>query len=216
MNAASASVLTIGHSTHDSEAFVALLQRHGVTDVADIRSSPYSRFNPQFNREALANRLAACGIEYAFLGQELGGRPDDASCYENGQVRYDRVRKTRSFQRGIERILRDMAGRRVALMCSEKEPLECHRTLLVAQALRAQGVAVEHILADGELETHAAAMDRLLTLHDDPKQEDLFGPRDERIARAIAKQTERIAYKNKMRVSQASGNPFIPRAPPAD
>ena len=216
MNATGASVLTIGHSTHDSEAFVALLQRHGVTDVADVRSSPYSRFNPQFNREALANRLAACGIEYAFLGQELGGRPDDASCYENGQVRYDRVRKTRSFQRGIERILRDMAGRRVALMCSEKEPLECHRTLLVAQALRAQGVAVEHILADGELETHAAAMDRLLTLHDDPKQEDLFGPRDERIARAIAKQTERIAYKNKMRVSQASGNPFIPRAPPAD
>ena len=197
MNAAGASVLTIGHSTHDSEAFVALLQRYGVTDVADVRSSPYSRFNPQFNREALANRLAACGIEYAFLGRELGGRPDDASCYENGQVRYDRVRKTRSFQRGIERILRDMAGHRVALMCSEKEPLECHRTLLVAQALQAQGMAVEHILADGELETHAAAMDRLLALHEDPRQEDLFGPRNERIARVIAKQTERIAYKNK-------------------
>ena len=82
-------------------------------------------------------------------------------------------------------------------MCSEKEPLECHRTLLVAQALQAQGVAVEHILADGELETHAAAMDRLLALHDDPRQEDLFGHRDERIARAITKQTERIAYKNK-------------------
>ena len=90
-----------------------------------------------------------------------------------------------------------MAGRRIALMCSEKEPLECHRTLLVAQALQAQGVAIEHILANGKLETHAAVMDRLLTLHDDPGQEDLFGPRDERIKRAIAKQTERIAYKNK-------------------
>ena len=185
MNAASASVLTIGHSTHDSEAFVALLQRHGVTDVADIRSSPYSRFNPQFNREALANRLAACGIEYAFLGRELGGHPDDASCYENGRVRYDRVRKTRSFQKGVEQIVRDIANHRIALMCSEKEPLECHRTLLVAQALQAQGVTVEHILADGELETHAAVMDRLLALHDDPRQEDLFRPRDERIARAI-------------------------------
>ena len=129
--------------------------------------------------------------------RELGGRPDDASCYENGRVRYDLVNKTRLFQRGIERIVRDMAKRRIALMCSEKEPLECHRTLLVAQALQAQGVAVEHILADGEPETHAAAMDRLLALHDDPRQEDLFGPRDERIARAIAKQTERIAYKNK-------------------
>ncbi len=197
MNAASASVFTIGHSTHDGKAFVALLQRHGVTEIADVRSSPYSRFNPQFNREALAKRLAACGVEYAFLGSELGGRPDDASCYENGRVRYDLVNKTRSFQRGLERIVRDMAERRIALMCSEKEPLECHRALLVAQALQAQDVAVEHILADGELETHAAAMDRLLTLHDDPRQEDLFEPRDERIARAIAKQTERIAYKNK-------------------
>ncbi len=198
MNAAGASVLTIGHSTHDSEAFVALLQRYGVTEMADVRSSPYSRFNPQFNREALANRLVACGIKYAFLGQELGGRPDDASCYENGRVRYDLVNKTRSFQRGLERILRDIANHRIALMCSEKEPLECHRTLLVAQALQAQGVAVEHILADGELETHAAAMDRLLSLHDDPRQADLFRPRDERIARAIAKQIERIAYKNKV------------------
>ncbi len=161
--------------------------------MADVRSSPYSRFNSQFNRETLANHLAACGIEYAFLGQELGGRPDDASCYENGQVLYDRVRKTRPFQRGLERIVQDMTGRRIALMCSEKEPLECHRTLLVAQALQAQGIAVKHILADGELETHTAAMDRLLILHDDPKQEDLFGPRDERIARAIAKQTDRKA-----------------------
>lgn len=198
MNATSASVLTIGHSTHESEAFVALLQRCGVTEVADVRSSPYSRFNPQFNREALANRLAANGIEYAFLGRELGGRPDDASCYENGRVRYDRVSKTPSFQEGLQRIVRDMNGRRIALMCSEKEPLECHRTLLVAQSLQAQGVAVEHILANGDLETHAAAMNRLLSLHDDPGQADLFEPRNERIARAIAKQTERIAYKNKM------------------
>ncbi len=77
MNAAGASVFTIGHSTHDSEAFVALLQRYGVTEIADVRSSPYSRFNPQFNRETLANRLAACGIEYAFLGSELFGPRDE-------------------------------------------------------------------------------------------------------------------------------------------
>lgn len=206
MNATSASVLTIGHSTHDSEAFVALLQRYGVTEAADVRSSPYSRFNPQFNRETLANRLAARGIEYVFPGKELGGRPDDASCYENGRVRYDRVSKIPSFQEGLQRIVRDMNGRRIALMCSEKEPLECHRTLLVAQALQAQGIAVEHILANGDLETHAAAMGRLLSLYDDPQQEDLFGPQDERIARAIAKQTERIAYKNKFPVAPSFPN----------
>ena len=204
MNAAGAAVLTIGHSTHDGEAFVALLQRYAVTQVADVRSSPYSRFNPQFNRKALTNRLAADGIEYAFLGKELGGRPDDASCYENGLVRYDLVRKTLSFQKGLERIRR-MAGRRIALMCSEKEPLECHRTLLVAQALHAQDIDVEHILAEGGLETHAAAMNRLLSLHDDPRQVDLFEPRDERIARAVEKQTERIAYKRR-----ASGAPSLP------
>ena len=75
------SVFTIGHSTHGIKAFIALLQRYGITEVADVRSAPYSRFNPQFNREPLAYSLAACGIEYAFFGQELGGRPDDASCY---------------------------------------------------------------------------------------------------------------------------------------
>ncbi len=206
MQATGEPVFTIGHSTHSIEAFVALLQRYDITEVADVRSSPYSRFNPQFNREPLVNSLATCGIEYAFCGRKLGGRPDDASCYENGQVCYDRVNKTRPFQRGLERIMQDMTSYRVALMCSEKEPLECHRTLLVAQALQGQCVAVEHILTDGGLETHAAAMDRLLAMHGHPQQEDLFGHREERIARAIARQTERIAYKNKMQAAPAFPN----------
>ncbi len=195
-NAAGRSVLTIGHSTHETDVFVALLQGHGVTEVVDVRSSPYSRFNPQFNRETLAKSLVACGIAYAFLGQELGGRPNDASCYENGRVRYDLVNKTPPFQKGIARIIQDMPHRRVALMCSEKEPLECHRTLLVAQALKGQGISVKHILASGELETHADAMDRLLALYDHPQQEDLFVCRDERITKAIIRQTERIAWQN--------------------
>ena len=186
------SVFTIGHSTHGIKAFIALLQRYGITEVADVRSAPYSRFNPQFNREPLANSLAACEIEYAFFGQELGGRPNDASCYENGRIRYNRVSKTRSFQKGIERVVKDTASHCVALMCAEKEPLECHRSLLVAQALQARGIAIKHILADGGLETHAAAMDRMLAMHGYLQQENLFEERNERIERAIARQTEQM------------------------
>ena len=186
------SVFTIGHSTHGIEAFITLLQRYDVTEVADVRSAPYSRFNPQFNREPLANSLAACEIEYAFFGQELGGRPNDASCYENGRIRYNRVSKTRSFQKGIERVVKDTASHCVALMCAEKEPLECHRSLLVAQALQARGIAIKHILADGGLETHAAAMDRMLAMHGYLQQEDLFEERNERIERAIASQIEQM------------------------
>ena len=186
------SVFTIGHSTHGIKAFITLLQRYGITEVADVRSAPYSRFNPQFNREPLAYSLAACGIEYAFFGLELGGRPDDASCYENGRVRYNRVSNTRSFQRGIERVVQDMTSHCVVLMCAEKEPLECHRALLVAQVLQARGITVKHILADGGAESHAAAMDRLLAIHDHLEQEDLFEERNERIERAIASQIEQM------------------------
>ena len=187
--------LTIGHSTHVLEAFVALLRRHHVAKVADVRSAPYSRFNPQFNREALARNLTACGIEYVFLGLELGGRSDDPSCYENGRIRYDRVAATPPFRQGLDRVVQDAGGRPAALMCAEKEPLDCHRTLLVAQALKARGVPVEHILADGGLETHAAAMERLLALHGGTQQGELFASPDGRIEWAVARQTERIGYR---------------------
>ena len=157
-------VLTIGHSTNTVEAFLALVQSHGVNAVADVRTAPYSRFNPDFNREPLARRLAAHRIAYVFLGRELGGRPDDPSCYDSGRVSYRRVGATPWFRRGLDRVVRGAARRRIALMCAEREPLECHRTLLVAPALVARGVSVGHILGDGRLETHAGAMDRLLAM----------------------------------------------------
>ena len=127
----------------------------------------------------------------------MGGRPDDPACYENGRVRYDRVEATPMFQRGLDRVLQAAAGRRVAVMCAEKEPLECHRTLLVAQALDSRGISAAHILADGALEAHAAAMDRLLVMHGDPPQGELFGQQADRIKRAIARQVERMAAKKR-------------------
>lgn len=196
MNAIDGNILTIGHSTHTLEAFVVLLRRHHVAALADVRSVPFSRYNPQFNREPLARSLVARGIEYAFLGLELGGRSDDPSCYENGRIRYDRISKTEPFQRGLDRIIHDAANRRLALMCAEKEPLACHRALLVARALEARGVGVEHILSDGRLETHFDAMDRLLAIYGDPQQGELFECRDQQIARTIARQAQRIARKS--------------------
>jgi uncharacterized protein (DUF488 family) len=186
-------VLTIGHSTHPIDAFIALLRQHGVTALVDVRSVPFSRFNPQFKKEALERSLKAHGIKYVFLGRELGARSEDRSCYENGRVQYARLARTELFRRGLDRVIRGAHEHRIVLMCAEKEPLECHRTLLVARALVEHGVAVDHILADGRLESHGDAMVRLLSVLGLPA-DDLFRSRQELIAQALALQEERIAY----------------------
>ena len=193
MNEASGTVLTIGHSTHALEAFVALLKRHHVTAVADVRSAPYSRFNPQFNRDSFADALDAQGIRYVYLGDSLGGRSGDPACYEDGRIRYNRVATTESFNRGLARVVHGAAKHRIALMCAEKEPLDCHRTLLVARALDERGVDVAHIHAGGGLERHREAMDRLLGILNLPR-DDLYRTREELIATAVSRQAERVAY----------------------
>ena len=170
-----------------------MLQLHDVTAVADVRSAPYSRFNPQFNREPFAEALGTEGIRYVYLGNALGGRSEDPVCYEDGRIRYDRVAATESFKSGLARVLHGAAEYRIALMCAEKEPLDCHRTLLVSRALDEQGVDVAHIHADGRLEPHGEAMDRLLDFLGLPR-EDLYRTREELIATAVARQSERIAY----------------------
>ena len=196
MNHGKVSVLTIGHSNHPLETFVALLQQHGVTALADVRSAPYSRFNPQFNRKALQDSLAAIDIKYVFLGRALGGRPDDPSCYEQGRVRYDRLAQTSLFREGLERVVEGAGRERIALMCAEKEPLDCHRTILVGRSLFARGVGVAHILADGVLEPHDATMDRLLEAAGLPG-EDLLQSREQLIEEALAHRERRIAYAGK-------------------
>jgi uncharacterized protein (DUF488 family) len=193
MSAVEHPVLTIGHSTHSAEVFLALLRMHGVEAVADVRSSPFSRFNPQFNRDALERFLKLNGIVHVFLGRELGARSEDRSCYDHGRVQYERLARTPLFQSGLDRVLEGATRFRMALMCAEKEPLECHRTLLVAKALAAQGQPVLHIPADGRLETHEAAMERLLEVTGVPK-EDLFRSKEELLSEALARQEQRVAY----------------------
>ncbi len=128
-------VYTIGHSTHPREFFVALLLRHGIGAVGDVRSKPYSRMHPQFNREELTNYLYEAGIAYVFLGRELGGRGEDRSCYDSGKVRYERLAQTQLFREGLRRVREGTRDRKMALMCAEKDPLDCHRGVLVARHL---------------------------------------------------------------------------------
>lgn len=186
-------ILTIGHSTHAIERFVALLKEHGVTALADVRSAPFSRFNPHFNKDALQKTMKDAGIAYIFLGKELGARSNDQSCYENGRVQYDRLAKTEAFRSGIARVRKGAQEHRVALMCAEKEPLECHRTLLVAKALEREGEAVVHIHADGHLERHADAMRRLLDITGMPR-DDMFASEADLIEEASRRQEAKVAY----------------------
>ena len=186
-------VFTIGHSTHTVAEFVALLRQHGITAVGDVRSRPYSRQNPHFNREEMERFLREAGIAYVFLGKELGARSQDPSCYEQGRVRYDLLARTDLFQRGLGRVREGMERYRLALLCAEKEPLECHRTILVSRHLDALGIDVRHILADGAMEPHADALKRLAGLLNMPETHLFLSPQ-ELVVEAYLRQEERIAY----------------------
>ena len=186
-------VFTIGHSTHELERFLELLRLHEITAVGDVRSNPYSRMNPQYNREPLKAVLTAAGVAYVFLGRELGARSEDPACYQAGKVQYDRLARTPLFRAGLERVREGMSHHRLALMCAEKEPLECHRGILVSRHLDAAGIPVQHILADGSLESHTDAMQRLRDQLKLPES-DLFRTPEEVLEDAYRLQGERIAY----------------------
>lgn len=201
-------VFTIGHSNHEIEAFVELLRQHRVDALADVRSAPYSRFNPQFNREPFTVALKAGGIAYVYLGRELGGRSDNVGCYDDdGRIVFDRVAATAAFQEGLERLVGGATTHRTAIMCAEKEPLECHRTLLVACELDKRGIEVAHIHADGRLESHGQAMSRLIDLvlpHEGPLIRQTEPPKDLMIAEAVKRQAKRIAFKDERLAASAS------------
>ncbi len=188
-------VFTIGHSTHEFALFAKLLKGHLVDTVADVRSMPYSRWQPQFNRENIEGLLKAHGITYLFLGKELGARSDDPACYQEGRVQYQKLAKSTLFLSGIRRVLDESKRKNIALMCAEKDPLECHRTILVARELIGRGSKVVHILASGELESHKAAMKRLFVKLGLSEQ-DLFLTEDELQDQAYTTQEKAIAYTN--------------------
>lgn len=188
-------MFTIGHSTHSSSIFLSLLRRYGVTAVADVRSIPASRFAPQFNQIAVKRGLCDADIKYVFLGKELGARTNDVTCYIDGQVQYDRLAQTAEFASGIERLLKGAQTERIAIMCTEQEPLDCHRTILIARVVAECGVAIDHVHGDGHIESHSLAMRRLMARFG-LDQADLFRTQTERLEEALSRQEKRIAYFN--------------------
>ena len=185
-------IFTVGHSTLSLDAFLSALRANGVSAVADVRSAPYSRFNPAFNRDPLKRELKACGMRYVFLGKELGGRPTDPACYEHGRASYSRMAQTDLFRAGLDRVIRGSMSHRIALVCSEGEPLNCHRTLLIARALAERGLAIAHIERNGEAASQSdieARLIRIVGLSDN-----LLRSRDEVLAEAYDLQAKRVAY----------------------
>lgn len=186
-------LLTVGHSTHSSEHFLRMLLMNEVSALADVRSRPYSRMNPQFNQEPLKAQLKAAGIAYAPLGRELGARTDDRSCYVKGKVQYDRLARTPLFRAGLDRLLEGVQSHRVALLCAEKDPINCHRMVLVCHELRREPLDICHICADGSLESNVDAERRMIEAVSLPDQ-DLFTSREQTIEEAYRLQGDRIAW----------------------
>lgn len=199
-------IYTVGHSVHSLPRFIDLLKRHRISAVCDVRSTPYSRIHPHFNREPLRQALKHHNIAYVFLGEELGGRSSDPSCYDaEGRVKYDRIAENDAFQHGLARVREGMQTHRIALMCAEKEPLNCHRSVLICRHLRNDAdLSIWHILDDGRTELHEESERRLLRLAR-MEQADLFKDREEQIEEAYEHQERRIAYREQSAGTNGDG-----------
>jgi uncharacterized protein (DUF488 family) len=157
------SLFTIGYGDRSLGEFIALLKKYNINALCDVRSMPFSRFNPSFNKDRLENELKISGIKYVFLGAELGGRPDDLEVYVDGKVNYELVAKTEKFKYGLKRINDALIfNYRPALMCAEKDPIICHRTMLITKQFKSNGVLIKHIIDKNKIETNAEFENRLV------------------------------------------------------
>jgi uncharacterized protein (DUF488 family) len=191
-------LFTIGYFGRSIDNFIALLEQHKITALCDVRSVPYSSRNPQFNGKVLKKVLQSHNIEYVFLGEELGARPKDPSCYVDGKVVYQKLAESTLFKNGLDRIRLGMQKDYVlALMCAEKDPMACHRSILICRNLRGPLIDIRHIIDHNAMETQADLEKRLiahLKLYPD-----LFKDRDPNalVEHAYETQGDRIAYVEK-------------------
>jgi uncharacterized protein (DUF488 family) len=171
---------------------------HQVSAIADVRSSPYSKYSPQFNKDVLESALRDANIDYIFLGRELGAHRSEDDCYIDGQAKYDRIAQLPTFRRGLERVLQEVEHYRIALMCSESDPITCHRTILVCRELKkiCPDLEITHISGNGTEERQETSEKRLINLH--KLQPELFGDLTSMsglIEKAYDLQAEKIASK---------------------
>jgi uncharacterized protein (DUF488 family) len=198
MTAAGFDVFSIGHSNIPLDRFIELLQGVDVNAVADVRSVPVSRHFPWFTAKNLAARLIEEGMIYEAYGDRLGGRPRDPALYRDGMADYEAMAQQPEYRAGIERLVAGAARHSICLMCAEREPLDCHRCLLVSRSLAERGLTIGHILHDGTIEPHQATERRLLALNG--VDGDLFVTgQDERLAAAYRHRTHSVAFRLKSR-----------------
>ena len=169
-----ASIYTIGHSRHAIDAFIALLKQSRIKRVVDVRGEPYSRHNPQFNRERLAGSLEVEGIDYTWGGRYLSGRPGNARFYgPGGEVLWDEIAASREFRGALDSLAADAQSCRLALVCAEEDPMRCHRRFLLTPPLLRRRVEVLHLRGDGRVEPESALAGREVAASDGVQQ-DLF------------------------------------------
>ena len=197
-------IFTIGHSNQPAEAFLDLLRQHQIDVVVDVRSSPFSRFVPQFNKRELQTAAREAGFQYVYLGRELGGRPDPDSDLidDEGHALYGLIAETDEFLSGIERLREGISRYRVAMMCSEEDPTHCHRRLLVSRVLIIDyGTTVRHIRGDGRIDTE----DDLTPMpYDAPMQQSLFGSIDDDARKRAWKSRRSVLPRNQRDSSSTS------------
>ncbi len=186
-------IYSIGYATHTIESFIDTLKKFNITAIADVRSQPYSKFKPEFNRENLKQALFNNGIEYVFLGDNVGARIEALECYKNGHADYDLISKHPLFQKGLARIVKGMKKYSIAIMCAEKDPINCHRTILICKQLKNNNIQIIHIIDSNTTENHTETEFRLMKLFrlDQP---DFFMKDSERLEEAYNRQGEKIAY----------------------
>lgn len=167
-------IFTIGYGARSLDAFFAVLKSHRISYLVDVRSAPYSKYKPEFSKNALEQAAKQAGLRYVYMGETLGGQPKDPTCYEDGKVVYDRVKERASFKQGIARLRRAHDhGLPVVVMCSEGKPEQCHRTVLIGQILTDLGITVAHLDENDLVITQEEALSRRsggqLSLLDDPE-----------------------------------------------
>jgi len=185
---------TIGYSSFSIEQFIDTLKQYNITALADVRSQPYSRYRPDFNRESLNSTLKTHNIAYVFLGDLCGGRIDAPDCYVEGRADYTLIAKHPKFQKGLGRIRQGTEKYQIALMCAEKDPIMCHRAILICKNLVSENIRIVHILEGGGLESHEETERRLIRLSQ-LDQPSLFKPSNNSLEKAYRMQAEKIAYK---------------------
>lgn len=186
-------IYTIGYSTFIIESFLAVLRKYSIDVIADVRSSPYSKYKPEFNKNELKHTLNNHNFNYVFLGDQCGARIKAPECYIDGKADYNLISKHPLFIQGINRIKKGIEKYRIALMCAEKDPITCHRMILICKNLKIPEIQIFHILENTNLESQQDSEKRLLALYN-LVQPQLFVNEIDLLNEAYGKQASKIAY----------------------